>query len=259
MSRFFFYTVFIFLTIYILAAFLLYFFQRHLLYKPSEKRDHPFQERLIQVNGAVVNVIVLNPGKREAILYFGGNAGAVAGHGEVFSELFADHTVYLVNYRGYGGSTGEPGEAAFYSDALSVYDDIVAEHCQVSVIGRSLGTGVATYLASQREIQKIALVTPYDSITNVAKDQYPFFPVELLLKERYESKRYLSQVKKREVLMLIAAGDRTIREARSHALAEAVDPTYLTMKTIQGTDHNYIMEDPTFLRTLQGFFYPDVK
>ena len=70
----------------------------------------------------------------------------------------------------------------------------MARHSQITVIGRSLGSGIATYLASQRPVSRLLLITPYDSIANVAAGRLPMFPVHWLLLDKYESWRYAPQI-----------------------------------------------------------------
>ena len=120
----------------------------------------------------------LNPGKSGALLYFGGNAERLDASRDEFARLFPDRTVYLLSYRGYGASEGQPGEAALFGDALALYDAARARHPRrrYAVIGRSLGSGVASYLASQRPVERLALVTPFDSLAEVAQAHYPVVP-----------------------------------------------------------------------------------
>jgi len=139
---------------YIVSALLLFFFQRNFLYFSSPEYQHPWQTQKFHHDNESINVIVLNQGREKSILYFGGNAEAVVYNAADYIKDFPDHTIYLVNYRGYGGSSGSPDEQALYSDALYIYDQIKSKHHNVSVIGRSLGSGIATYIASKRSIKK---------------------------------------------------------------------------------------------------------
>ena len=124
------------------------------------------------------------------ILYFGGNAEEVSW---LLAELsrMPGWAALLVNYRGYDLSQGRPSQAALFRDALALYDKVVqraeVDPGRVVVIGRSLGTGVATYLASQRPVAGVVLVSPFDNMVEVARGVYPFLPVDLLLRHRFES------------------------------------------------------------------------
>ncbi len=160
---------------------------------------------------------VINPGKERAMIYFGGNGEAVEYNAEVFKKILPDVSVYLLPYRSYSGNPGEISEENCYRDALKLYDQIKSRHRSISALGRSLGSGVATYLASQRKIDKLILVTPYDSIVNVAQSKYPIFPVSLLLKDRYESWRRVPAVQS-DVLVMIAGSDEVIPRASTDNL-----------------------------------------
>ena len=132
----------------------------------------------------------------------------------------SDRSLFLVNYRGYGGSSGQPAEAALFADALAVFDHVRREHSEIAVMGRSLGSGVAVFVASARPVERLVLVTAFDSLVNVAKEYFRWLPLGLLLRDRYESVSRAGEVKT-PVLMVIAGEDEIIPRARSEALAKA--------------------------------------
>jgi len=212
---------------YVLACALLYFLQRHLLYFPTPEIEHPFGEIQIQNEGETISVTVLNDGHNDALLYFGGNGEAVIHNAERFTVEFPDLTIYLFNYRGYGGSSGSPSETANYADAMALYDTIKSNHTQVSVAGRSLGSGVATYLAANQPIHKLVLITPYDSVENVAKNNFRIFPVRLLLKDKYNSALRATKINS-DVLVIAAENDEIIPEANTRALINAFSRDHVT-------------------------------
>ena len=230
----------------------LYVSQRSLLYYPTPKQNHPFEERVFNNEGESINVIVLNQGRDQAILYFGGNAESVVGNAAQFEFLFPLHTVYLVNYRGYGGSSGAPEENGIYSDAEYIFDQIRQQHRAISVIGRSLGTAVATLIASTRVLDKLVLITPYDSIENVARGRFFFYPLSLLLKDKYDS---LSKVKDITVptLILIAEHDEVIGRKYTMNLVRAFDPAQVTVEIIRNTGHNTISVEKRYELLLGAF------
>src|SRR5580692_7402038 len=176
----------------------LFFNQRALLYYPTPETTVTGADRVsIQSGGETLRLwhIGWAGSGGNAVIYFGGNAEDVAQNVPLFRTVFPHSDVYLVNYRGYGGSTGMPSEAALFADALAVFDYVQARHSAVSLIGRSLGSGVAVYVAARREIGRLVLVTPYDSIENVARRAYPAFPVSLLLRDKYASASRIAGVK----------------------------------------------------------------
>lgn len=240
--------------LYVMGAVLLYFVQRDLLYKPSRKTEHEYKELSIKSANETLKVVVLNEGKEKALIYFGGNNESVISTAKRRAEQLADFTVYLVNYRGYGGSTGSPTQAGLYKDALVIYDALVSKHKELGLIGRSLGSGVATYVASKRDVKKIALITPYDSVLNVAQSKYRMYPIGLILKDKFDSVQNLSTVKNTKVLMLIAEGDSIIPNEHSYALAESVPKENVQVEVINGESHNSISHQQKYFDLLNGFF-----
>lgn len=168
----------------------------------------------------ILMILCLIKVNKKTILYFGGNSEAVTENSDRFSETFPDHTVYLVNYRGYGRSTGTPGEKENYDDAKAIYDFLQKQHNDISVMGRSLGSGVATYLASIKNVEKLVLITPYDSMQSVAQARFPIHPMSILLKDKYNSALKAKDVKA-ETLILIAENDETIKLEGTYSLIKA--------------------------------------
>lgn len=123
------------------------------------------------------------------VMYFGGNAEEVSWVIERQQKYLSDYSFLVVNYRGYGISEGRPSEENLFNDAIFLYDHFSSrkevDPEQIIVMGWSLGTGVATHLAYKREIKKVILISPYDSMLNVTQNAYPFLPVKWLMKNRF--------------------------------------------------------------------------
>jgi pimeloyl-ACP methyl ester carboxylesterase len=239
------------------ACAFLYFNQRSLLYYPTPGVGVPNADLVtLQSGGETIRIWHLAHGGADgqnAIIYFGGNAEDVAQNIPLFSKVFAQAAVYLVNYRGYGGSSGTPSEPALFADALAVFDYVHAKHTNVSVIGRSLGSGVAVYLASMRDIKKMALITPYDSIENVAKGFYPAFPIALLLKDKFTSNSRIAGINI-PVLFILAENDDVVPRANSEALIALASPAQVKVVIIPGTTHHTIESPEIFAEALRAFF-----
>lgn len=197
---------------------------------------------------------VVNRGHPDPILYFGGNAERIEANREAFARLFPGRSVYLVTYRGYGASTGEPSEAAIVSDALALFDDVRRLHPgqRIAVIGRSLGSGVASQLAAQRPVTRLALITPFDSMVGAAKAHYPIFPVDWLLDERYESDKALRTFDA-PVLIVHAGRDEVVPEANTLRLVAALPKPPVAVR-IANADHNDISAHPEFVSAVAAFF-----
>lgn len=159
---------------------------------------------------------------------------------EELARWFPERTIYLLAYRGYAASSGEPAERALVADALAWFDRVAASHVAVAVIGRSLGSGVAVQLAAQRPVERLALVTPFDSMVRVAQAFYPLLPVDWLARERYESWRYAPRVHC-PVLIVRAGQDELVPAASTQALAAAFSPPP-ALQVVPGAGHNDIQE-----------------
>lgn len=240
--------------LYFMVAGLLYLMQDKLLYSPSDAVAHDYTEKLIESEGLNLKVVVLNEGKEKALLYFGGNSESVLSLAEKRAENFSDYTVYLVNYRGYGGNSGKPSKEALYADALVAYDTFKKEHTEIFLMGRSLGSGVASYVASQREVKKLVLITPFDTLVNVVQAKYPMYPIEWMLKDKYDNVENLSQAKETEVLVVIAEGDKVIPNEHSMALVESLGKKNVQVEVIKGQSHNSISHAENYFSLLNGFF-----
>lgn len=238
---------------YIAICFLLFIFQRQMIYFPTSKMSVPGVAHTVLDTGEVrIKVWILNPGKEKALIYFGGNAENVVYNIDDFRTLFSDRTVYLVNYRGYGGSSGSPHEEGFYSDALFVYDHFLKEHTELSVMGRSIGGAVATYLTSKRDVEKLILVTPFDSAVNVGKKLYWLFPMELILRERLDSAGRAAKITT-DTLVIVAGNDRIIPYENTHNLVQAFIKTQVEVAILSDRGHNNVHMHPDYWKTIAAF------
>jgi pimeloyl-ACP methyl ester carboxylesterase len=223
------------------------------------QRLHPEAEetRIATADGAMLHGWFKRgpAGARSPLLiYFGGNAEEVSW----LLDDFARQTkiaVALINYRGYGLSEGAPSEAVLSTDAIAVFDALTARpdvNAQsVVLMGRSLGTGVAVYLASQRKARAVVLVSPYDSLSSVAQSHYPVFPVSLLMRHRFDS---LSRAPAIDTPLLALAGSRDtlVTPDRSRTLTQAwKGPRHL--EELDGAGHNDITEHPRFWPVVDRF------
>ena len=134
--------------VYIALCAALFVFQRTLIYFPQPRA--PVSGARRSACRSRVGECWSRRGARrpDALLYFGGNAEDVSHNLPGLAAALPDHAIYLMHYRGYGGSAGQPSEAALVADAVALFDRVHAEHARIVVVGRSLGSGVAVQLAS---------------------------------------------------------------------------------------------------------------
>jgi len=238
---------------YALFCFMLYVKQRTLIYYPTfTARSNEAEVLWLKNDGQTLKVWNVYGDSGTALIYFGGNAEDVAQNLPSFKQLFPNFSLFLLNYRGYGGSSGQPSETALFSDARMLYQEVVKTHDTIVVMGRSLGSGVAVYLTSHEKVDKLILTTPFDSMTRLASAYYPFIPVSRLLKDRYESVSYASAIDN-PTLVLIAEKDEVIPRANSDALVAMLDPALLTVQVIDRTGHNDIESNQEYEKSIKAF------
>jgi hypothetical protein len=235
--------------------------QRHMLYKPQPRHLPVAQNDLrLNFNGNLLQISHREPSapvpgaaagaKAPALIYFGGNAEDVSTQLKRFARIWPHRELYLLHYRGWGASGGKPSEANLMADALAVFDHVKARHDEVAIVGRSLGTGVAVQVASQRPVQQLVLVTPYDSIAQVARTQMPFWvPVNWLLKDRWESARFAGRISAPTTLIQ-AEHDTTIAAERTATLFKAFAPGVATLHLLRDVNHHTILFSRDYHRLL---------
>lgn len=237
---------------YLALCALLFFFQRSLIYFPQPRTAMPGTEtlQLPSEAGPVLVTVRQRPGA-QALLYFGGNAEDVSWSLPMLAEAFPAHSLYLLHYRGYGGSAGSPSETALFADALALHERVHRAQPQLTVVGRSLGSGVAVYLASQRPVDRLVLVTPYDSIEELAAQRFRVFPVRWLLQDKFESARYAAQVTA-PTLLIAAWQDEVIPLASSRALLTRFPAGVARLEIIPDRDHNSVSESAAYIPLLSS-------
>ena len=231
----------------------LYLTQRSFQYFPAPRRLGPTQMAGTFRSGDTLLQLTVRPHEGPgAVLYFGGNGEDVSSSVAPLLAAFPGREIVMLHYRGYGGSAGRPTEADIAADAAGLFDKVHAQHPDVIVIGRSLGSGVAARLASTRPVAKLVLVTPYDSLLAIAQRQFWFAPVSWLLIDKYESWRYVQKIIA-PVLILRAERDELIPAASTEALRARFPAGQVQYAVIAGASHNTIIDDPSYVRALAAF------
>jgi len=229
-------TLTIIIFIYILIGYFLYEKQRDFLYFPKKNTIHKGKDIFINNGLCNIHTIIINEGKKDAIIYFGGNAETISKSTDYIKKQFPNHTSYLMNYPGYGLST----------------DYIKEKHNKISVGGRSLGSGVATHLASKRKIHKLVLITPYYSILSIAQKKYPIYPINLLLKDKFLSGENVKNFKTK-TLLAIAEKDTLIKMENTKKLIKNFPKEQLEILIIKGANHSNISESEEYFNKVKEF------
>ena len=217
------------------------------------EKHYPDTKISFDVDGVILHGWHLNKQKNKTMLfYYGGNEDNLFADVLRFSSL-SDFQTVLVNYRGFGLSEGTPTEKDIYRDVLFIYDQLttVWQPEKIILIGRSLGTGVATYVASERKSNALVLVTPYDTAVSVGKDRYPLLPVDLLMKHRFDS---ISRADKLTMpsLVMKAEVDEDVPHQYTDKLVKRL-PKSTKVVTIMDTDHVSIVDSADYFQVLSVF------
>ena len=253
--------------IYLAICTLLYVKQDDLLFHPQPNTQQEVAEILKATPDFDTFSFVMNDGNKTCgyiskdtikeklplVLYFGGNAEEVS-HLSDFKKYFPNTMMALINYRSFGLSQGVISEKTMFSDALEVYDKLITnpevDANKVIVIGRSIGTGVATYLSSQRKTNATVLITPYENMIDVAFEKYPFVPISLLIKHRFESDKYAPSIST-PMLALISTNDQIIPKHHAYKLKEAWKGKTEALEVNE--DHNSIMNNEEVWKKIEEF------
>lgn len=185
-------------------------------------------------------VIVKPPGPPAPLLvYYGGNAEEATAYAP-FADRYGPRALLLMNYRGYGRSEGTPSEKAMVSDALEILDAALrrtdVDPSRVILMGTSLGSGVATQVAAGRTVRALVLVSPYDSIAEVAAAIYSWLPVRWLVRHPFDSAARAPRIRA-PALFVSGTADTLVRPAHTKRLASLWGGPVETLE-LEGAGHN---------------------
>lgn len=249
----------LFLLLYSLLLLSLYFIQESLIFQattlsqehkfefkvPAELvEDLPFEEIFLSTNdGAQLNGIHFKRSKPKGIIiYYHGNAGDLSRWGQIIQAFLPyDYDVLIMDYRGYGKSTGQRSDSLLYKDALLFYEyakqNFLEE--QILVYGRSLGTTFASYAAAENNPSALILETPFYSLSQLVKAIYFFLPVEGMLKFQFPSNQILRRVEA-PIYIFHGTKDQVVPYQQGVKLAE--ENPNCQLYTIENGMHNNLIE-----------------
>lgn len=255
--------VFFLLIGYLFCVLFMYLRQESFLFFPTMTKhdnhgyenvvDYQLDQDSITLRGWLVNPQLV---QEKLLIYYGGNAEDIFLNIDDFRDIKA--ASLFVAYRGYGASEGRPGEMALFHDSLAVIDDMKSKYSpgEIFLVGRSLGSGVACYVAAQKEVQGAILITPYDSIENIARSSYPWLPVSLLLKHRFRSLQYLDRIGC-PLLVIYGGQDRVVAPERTKNLIDHIVGEKEVVR-IDRADHGTIDMFPEYWAALLRFINQSV-
>jgi len=261
------YTLIFVLAVYLVITLSLYFFQRNLLYYPSENNYSgdrltvPIEKVKIKTQD---NIELLswyhkkNVSDYKTILFLHGNAGSL--ENRIYKLNFLgnlDVNFLIIAWRGYSGSSGKPSEFGLYQDAKSALNWLNSKGItddKIVLYGESLGTSVAIEVGQNRDFAGIILEAPFTSMIDIGQKHYPYFPVKLLLKDKYVNKNKIRNVKS-PVLVMHGKEDKIVpfyMGKKIYDLANEPKFKYFTNHDdhMMNFDENLVNEIHLFLKNL---------
>lgn len=223
----------ILISLYLIIVLFFYLKQESILFHPVETKQsvqynfpQPFEEVFYKTpNKGNIHALKFKVEKpKGVVLYFHGNAGNLEDWGWVYQNFVKyNYNVVVIDYRSFGKSTGKLSEANFHSDAAFIYNKLKAEYLEENIVvyGRSIGTGVAVRLAAEQKPKLLLLETPYYNIEDLAKNIVPFLPLKYLLKYKFESNKYITEVKS-PIYILHGTADNVVPYSSGQKLFELV-------------------------------------
>jgi len=225
-----------------------YFFQEKFIFKPEKLKqdfrfryDIPFQELFFDIEpGVRINGLhFYREQPLGLILYFHGNTRSIKGWAKYARDFYRyNYDVVLVDYRGFGKSTGKRSEKEMLSDMQFVYTDLLKQYNEhhIIVYGRSMGSGFATKIASENEPRYLILDSPYYNFTRVVERFLPILPVRYVLRYHMRTDKWIRDVKC-HTYIIHGTRDRLIPIRHSEAL-QKLNPHKITLIRIRNGGHN---------------------
>jgi fermentation-respiration switch protein FrsA (DUF1100 family) len=225
--------------IYLSITAILYFSQRNLLYHPSEN-NYSGDQLTVTIDKVKITTednLELLAWYHEkdiinfkTILYLHGNAGSLENRIHKINH-FEDINInfLLLSWRGFSGNKGQPTEQGLYIDAKAAIKWLKEkgiENQNIIIYGESLGTGIATEIAQNKNYAGVILESPFTSMIEAGSSKYPIFPIKLLLKDKYESDKKIKNIKS-PILIMHGEQDRIVPFRMGKKLYElANEPKY---------------------------------
>jgi fermentation-respiration switch protein FrsA (DUF1100 family) len=237
-------------SLYFILGFLYYLFQDRFIfvrydlkgkYDLSIKESH--KELLLKSkDGATIHGLWIKTEKPKGlIIYFHGNTGSLKRWGKIAAQLTNyGYDVLAPDYRGYGKSTGKPGESVLIQDAEVFYKAALEHYSedQIVIYGRSLGSAVAIQLAAKNKPKLLILETPFNSLLDVARSQVPIFPYKLMLKHPFRSDLFIEKVKSPIVFMHGTRDNQVYYKSALRLYDKVANREDTMFQTFKGGDHN---------------------
>ena len=231
----------------------LYYFQEKIIFQGSSlpdnyqfKIDKPFEEVYLNTSDSarIHGVLIKSNAAIGCVLYFHGNRNNIVRWGNLASYFTQfNYDVLVMDYRGYGKSKGERTEELLHSDARLVYNHLLKIYKPDNIIiyGRSLGTGLATKLASEVKAKSLILETPYHNFRDMMNERFMILPTKKIIKYAFSSNEYISKVNY-PIYIFHGTNDSVIPIEYGLRLLESANTELTRFFTIESGEHNNLSE-----------------
>lgn len=234
--------------VYIAASLIVYFFQHYFFFRPEILPHHfefnypyDFEEKdFTMEDGGVINSVWFKvPNSRGVVFYFKGNSRSIKGWGKFSLDFLRNgYDFFMMDYRGFGKSRGKRTETKLYNDSQQLYKWLSDHYPEDKIViyGRSLGSGIATRIASWNKPAMLLLDSPYLSFFHQIRRFAFFLPLGMLLRYKIRTDQFINQVNV-PIKIIHGTNDRLIPFAHSERLRD-IAPDNITLIPVPGAGHN---------------------
>lgn len=238
---------------YILLIPYLYFFQHKLIFYPDHNPVNKCKGSVLmggeyveeKIDNTKIRYLYFNENHPKTLVFFHGNAGSICHRLSITKYLLENnYNVYLFEYPGFGGDDINPGQDVIFESATAFINKINTE--TYTLYGESLGSGVATFIASTqpKNLEKLILQSPYPSIVEIGKSKYPFAPIDMLIKHKFKVDDHAKKVN--IPVHIFTAGDDTLIPVSLSRTQEKNFSNVANFFVYEGAAHNGIRRSKQF-------------
>ncbi|MEM6632120.1 MAG: alpha/beta fold hydrolase [Bacteroidota bacterium] len=250
------YLLLILLAIYLGIMLTVYFTQHYFFFRPEILPPHfsftypfDFEERTFEMeDGGKINSLHFKvPNSRGLIYYFKGNSRSIKGWAKFAQDFISNgYDFFMMDYRGFGKSTGKRTETRLYNDSQQLYKWLQKEYSeeQIIIYGRSLGSGIAARIASWNHPRMLILDSPYFSFYHNIKRWAFILPLKYILRYQIRTDQFITQVEA-PIYIIHGDKDRLIPISHSYRL-KAIRPQDIELMVIEGGGHNNLPSFPQY-------------
>lgn len=244
----------------------MFYFENQIIYLGTKHSDHQrhdvlqkisqldFEQKFFSNDNRDIEYFIKNTGSDEYVLFLGGNAEDVTFDLDFLAKTFKHQNIYTVNYPGYGKSEGHSDENLITSLLRNFINNLGLDKKKLTIVGRSLGTGFATKLASEfNNVESLILVTPYYSMESLANGHYPFMPrilTSMFMKNKIETFKYAKKLNI-PVLVIYAKGDEVVFNNHTEDLIDIISKKEVVL--VENEDHQSVLMSIKTMDSIQDF------